>query len=126
MLELHPSYRKQMKDNEIYKKILNWSEEAGEDFVDYFDSDINIYNFMFWCYGRGFLNKNKFNLWEKAIEEKDIFAKMATSIISGSEEYSIFDEDSWEDGYMMLADFISSSDTYIKRFNSFLEDYDNA
>lgn len=105
---------------EIYNEIVEWEQEAGEDFVDYFDGHINEFNFMFWALGKGYITAEQF----QAYEEERI---PSTSYVLGDEEYSVVYEDhdnpDWETPYRksreILADFFSSSATYQERLHNF-------
>lgn len=107
---------------EIFDAILEWEQEAGEDFVDYFNSYINEFNFMFWALGKGYITAEQFRAYEN-----DSFASGGTSFVLGDEEYSVVfedhDSDDWETPYRksreILADFFSASDTYQFRLDNF-------
>lgn len=108
---------------QMYKDIRNWEMDAGESFLDYFGSNLNESNLLFWAMGRGYIDEEGFKAWEK-----DKYSS-GDSIIYGEEPYSIVkesDEDKDEDGYekamKILAEFLASSDTYQKRVGHFLSD----
>lgn len=112
-----------MKQKLVYDRIREWEIDAGESFADYFESNVNISNFMFWCLGRGYLDVIKFQLWEDAKSDNDCFADFLTVVIDGGEEYSLVIDTEWEKGEMILAEFISESITYTHRFNQFMSDW---
>jgi len=105
---------------EICEAIIDWEQDAGEDFVDYFNSYINEYNFMFWALGKGYITAEQF----RAYENDDI---PSTSFVLGDEEYSVVydasEGDDWETPYRksreILADFFSASTTYQTRLDNF-------
>lgn len=122
-----------MNKQEIYDKIVDWQMEAGEDFLDYFDSDLNIPNYMFWCLGKGYITADRFHNWEIAMKRGDYEAEWATSVVHschGDEDtkgYAVVWEEDWteegqEKAYGYLAEFMSESLTYQRRLQRFLEE----
>ena len=58
-----------MKTKEfIYGQIINWEMEAGESFLDRFDSYMNAYNIMFWIRGKGYITEENFHKWEEFVK----------------------------------------------------------
>lgn len=116
-----------MNKIEIYDLIVNWEKDAGEDFIDRFDSNIVVPNYMMWCLGRGYLSTYKFNLWEQAVIRGECWADFATSVVySDSEEYAVvYEEEMTEDGHYvalhLLAEFISESIIYQQKLKDFLK-----
>jgi hypothetical protein len=102
----------------MFDDIRNWEIEAGEDFCDYFESNINEVNFIFWCLGKGYLTEEQVNIWNRR--------KLSTSfteILCSEEEFSVIQEDGDEEydkAYRILAEFLSSTDEYQKRVDEFL------
>lgn len=119
-----------MTKKEVYDKILAWQKRAGEDFIDYWGSNITVPSFMFWCLGRGHLSMEQFNAWENDYMAKDFmvfhYADEPNYFIGGSMDlpYSLCDHDSWEKGIEILAEFISKSITYQNRLEGFLKEWD--
>ena len=112
------------KRNEIFRQICDWQMDAGESFTDYFDSSINVPNFMFWCLGKGWITQEQFHAWEDEMKGKGRFDEPSSmDVIEGGELYSISNEDNWEKGYMALAHFMSESKTYQRRLKKFLDEY---
>lgn len=119
-----------MNKQEIYEKMIAWQMDAGEDFLDYFDSDLNGINFMFWARGKGYITVEQLNLWEVAIDINDSALYASTYVHDCYGEgvpYAIVSEEDWteegqEKAFGILAEFISESITYIKRFKVFLEE----
>jgi len=117
-----------MNKQEIYDSIVNWQMEAGEDFLDYFDSDLKAGSYMIWCLGRGHITVEQFNLWE---EDSSYYSDWASHYVHNCHgediPYSVVSEEDWteegqEKAYMILAEFISESVTYQKRLKEFLEE----
>ena len=106
--------------------------EVGESFIDYFDTNINPASFMFWCLGKGYQSKEKFDLWQK--DYINIGHLMsANNYICDHEQYTPYavflkneymteEEDKIEDkkGLWVLAEFIASNQLYIDRFNNYV------
>lgn len=120
-----------MNKQEIYEAIVNWQMDAGEDFLDYFDGDLRAVSFMMWCRGKGYLTIDQFNLWEEAMNNDNDEAEQATSIVHNCHgdniPYAVVSEEDWtevgqEKAYMILAEFISESIIYQKRFKEFLKE----
>lgn len=105
----------------MYEDIRNWEMEAGEDFLDYFDSQINPFNFMFWCLGKGYITEEQLQWFE-------IYTSHGNDYLFGDEEYSVVNEKQCEDdydagvekAYRILADFLTTTVTYQKRVDNFL------
>ncbi|MEK5036211.1 hypothetical protein MKY96_32700 [Paenibacillus sp. FSL R7-0302] len=118
-----------MTKKEIYETIVDWQMNAGEDFIDYWGSNITIPSFMFWCLGRGYLTKEQLNAWEADYLSKDLFQQLYASepnyFIGGSGDsiYALCDHDTWEDGVEILSEFISESTTYQNRLKVFLREW---
>lgn len=110
--------------DEMYNDICNWEMEAGEDFLDYFDSSFNEINFMFWALGKGYMSEDKFHAWE-AEKNKNFISN--AEILIGDEKYSIVEEtENWKEdvrkGYRILAEFLASTTTYQRRVKEFFTD----
>ncbi len=109
--------------------MIDWEYEAGEDFLDEFDSNVSIPNLMFWCLGKGYITESQFNVWEKDFSECVIEAQCLNYIVHDYDGdvllYALFSEEEWteegrERAYGILAEFIASSNTYKKRLLKFL------
>lgn len=105
---------------EIKKAVVEWEYEMGESFLDYFDSDMNVFNFMFWCLGKGYIDQSQFLAYEAS-------SVMSDDYLLGEEHYSVVkEEDDWEEPYHksfdILAEFLSLSATYQKRLERFFEE----
>lgn len=107
---------------EMYCDIMAWEHEAGEDFLDYFGSRLNEFNFMFWALGKGFITDEQLNSYERC------YRSAGTEFLYGDEDYSVVKEDDFEtymDGFeyasKILAEFFASSITYQRRVDHFLK-----
>ncbi|MFQ3543474.1 hypothetical protein Q7A53_05260 [Halobacillus rhizosphaerae] len=123
----------QLNKDDIYKVIINWQMEMGEDFLDYFESNLTIPSYMFWCLGKGYLSKERFNEWEKQKSLGNFESDSAMSVVynhyDNDNGFAVVHSDDWEEekekeAYMILAEFISESNTYKTRLNDFLRDYE--
>ena len=106
--------------NEMYEAIRDWEMEAGEDFVDYFDSSINEANLLFWALGKGYITPVQFQAWEA----NRSYASNS-EIVFGQEEWSIVKHvdgtiEDYDLAYLRLAEFLASSITYQARVEEFL------
>lgn len=113
-----------MTKEEVFEKIQDWESENGESFIDYFESNITVVSFMFWCMGRNYISKENFQKWEQDFQNGEIDANDANYFIVGDAQYSIVnhnEEDYDEKGLKILAEFISESSTYMTRLNKFLD-----
>ncbi|AKQ08461.1 hypothetical protein PQE66_gp146 [Bacillus phage PBC2] len=107
---------------EIYDAIVEWEQEAGEDFVDYFSGDMNEFNFMFWALGKKYINVEQLQAFEQE-------TCPSTSFLLGDEKYSVVyddgEDEDWEETYKasrrILADFLSSTITYQARLENFFK-----
>jgi hypothetical protein len=109
-----------MNKEDIFFHINEWERNNGESFLDYFDSDMNAYNIMFWIKGKGYITQENFEKWER--EQSDI-------LILGVQDYLYDVEDSYGiikehylEGLKIIAEFISESSVYQERFKLFLEE----
>lgn len=119
-----------MNKEEMLKIIKDWEDEAGESFIDYFESNIKPITFMWWCKGKGYLDKYKMDLWIESYNNKTLEATCANYYISGYDVlFSIFPQTSEDDdenykqeekGLEVLAEFLTESDLYINRVKEFL------
>lgn len=115
----------------IYEKILKYEQENGESFIEEFDSNINPISFMFWCYGRGYITREKFLLWEDNFTKKKISAHCLNTYLYNEDgkngpNFSIinsdeYNNDDYETALSILSNFIYSSNTYLERFNKFMK-----
>lgn len=125
-----------MTKEEIFKAIIDWEQEAGESFTDYFSSGIDGKTFMTWCFGKGYISREQFNQWVEAWSKKKLESncsnyfvyneygnKNAPFAVVITEEYS---DEAQEKAYKILAEFISGIDVYITRLNKFLSEYEEA
>ncbi|MGG1147052.1 hypothetical protein [Bacillus wiedmannii] len=117
-----------MEKQEIFDKIVEWECEAGEGFLDHFDGYLRANIFMFWCMGRRYINKENFALWEAEWRKSKLEAECANYYVCSEDTpYAIvktgddYVEEDWHKAYMIVAEFISESPTYIRRFKEFLE-----
>jgi hypothetical protein len=120
-----------MNDREIFSKIRAWELRAGESFVDYWGSNLNTPNFMFWCVGKGILTQAQFNVWERDYTSEGIYAGLTANdpnyFIDGDTTeglpYAIGDMDNEQFyGLIVLSQFIADSMIYQKRLIDFLND----
>jgi hypothetical protein len=109
-----------MNKEYIYGKIIDWEMNNGESFLDYFDSDMNAYNIMFWIKGKGYITQENFEKWER--EQSDtIMLGVQDYLYDVEDSYGIIKED-WKEGIKIIAEFISESVIYQERFNLFMEE----
>lgn len=119
-----------MSKEEIFKMINDWQMYAGEDFLDYFDSDVTETSFMFWCLGKGYINQDRFHSWEKAYDKTSFGHSLTEFLYSYDNDdngFSIVHSEDWEqnkqdEAYFILSEFISNSRTYQRRLLEFLAD----
>lgn len=121
-----------MNKAEVYKKICDWEDNAGESFTDYFNSDIHALTYMSWCLGRGYLSSKQYNMWAKAYRQNELEATDPNYFVYNSEtdEDAMFalviseewNEEDQEKAYRILAEFISEIDVYVLRLLEFLRD----
>ena len=116
----------------VYEAIKTWEQDAEEGFTDYFDTTINTASLMFWCLGKGYIDKTKMDLWLKDLETEAMGdSNILSECLSGYEcDFAIFptskdmtDEQYYEaedKGLKVVAEFIASNHTYIRRFTRFL------
>lgn len=109
-----------MSKEYYYGKIIDWEMEAGESFLDYFDSDMNAFNIMFWIRGKGYITQENFNKWEEDMMHRSFTLGVQDYLSNPEDSYGIIKE--WEAGIMIIAELISESTTYQKRLEKFLED----
>lgn len=113
---------------EMMHDIRIWEVEAGEGFLDSFDGSFNEANFMFWCLGKGYTNTEKFNLWQESYENNNHYG--GEFLFDEEEEFALIKEpvysdgdEKWEDAYnkaiYMLAEFLTSNNTYQRRADEF-------
>ncbi|AHN66505.1 hypothetical protein Bcp1_028 [Bacillus phage Bcp1] len=118
-----------MDKQEIYDKIVAWQMEAGEDFLDYFDTYLKPGSFMMWCRGKGYITIEQMNLWEDCEDTDSMYATNYVHDCGNYGEpvpYAVVSEEDWTEAgqykaYMILAEFISESSTYRRQFKKFLE-----
>lgn len=113
-----------MEKQEIFDKIVEWESEAGESFLDRFDGYLRANNFMFWCMGRRYISKENFGLWETDWRKNELEADCANYYVCSEDTpYAIIkSEDDWDKAHLIVAEFISESPTYIRRFKEFLKE----
>jgi len=120
-----------MTKEEIYQAMVDWQMDAGEDFLDYFDSSLNAISFMCWARGKGYITIEQFNLWEGEYKGDFSEAAWATRYVHSFDgeqiEYAVVSEEDWteegqEKAYGILAEFISESVSYQRKFKEFLEE----
>jgi hypothetical protein len=108
---------------QMYNDIKKWEENAGEDFLDYFSSDMNEFNFMFWAWGKGYITEEQLRSFEKE-------TCPGTQYLFGDEDYSVVNDEynerdnfdkALEKAYRILADFLSATNTYQTRVDYFLK-----
>lgn len=109
---------------EVFENILSWEAFSGESFFDYFDSSLNTIAIMFWLKGKGLVTKENFNKWEEDYSKNELDANSAMYFLEINHEnpYEILKSESIFEGTLIIAEFISESTTYLKRFELFLEE----
>jgi uncharacterized protein (UPF0297 family) len=103
---------------QMFEKISNWEMDMGEDFLDYFGSNMNEFNFMFWCFGKGYINEHQLKEFESA-------KSVGTEYLVGDEIFSVVnseEDDCYNKGNIILAEFLSATATYQKRVKEFIEE----
>jgi hypothetical protein len=111
---------------EMYKAIRNWEIDEGESFLDYFESNLNEYNLLFWALGKGYINEKGFQEYELNYKNN---CYTGDDIVYGNYSFSIIrqkDDKFWigseyEEAMLILAEFLSSSKTYQERVDMFLK-----
>ncbi len=121
-----------MDKNEIFKIINDWQMDVGEDFLDYFESNVRETNFMFWCLGRGHISQERFNAWVKEYGNAGTLGHSLSELLYNCYDddngFSVVHSDDWnqedqDKAYMILSEFISEIKVYQRRLLEFLEDY---
>lgn len=117
-----------MEKLEIYKKIMEWEQENGENFLDQ-GFNLNARTFMPWLFGRNYINRDQFNLWVEnmnTLEGNDATyyvynfdGDYVSWAIVKSKEWN---EEDQKKAYMILSEFISEIDEYIKRLERFINE----
>lgn len=123
-----------MNKQEIFDAIINYEMEVGEDFLDQ-GFNLHPLTFMTWCFGKGYLTKEKYNLWSDAytsrikgmyLESHDanyfVYASHGCKV-----PFAVVSSDDWNEecqhkAYMILAEFISKIDIYIDRLKEFTKE----
>lgn len=119
-----------MNKQDVYEKIVGWEREHGESFLDRFDGYLRAGSFMFWSLGRGYIDKERFALWEADYNADELEADDANYYIMNDEvPYALvdlapgdYDEAKYEKAYEIVAEFISESPTYLERLDEFLNE----
>jgi hypothetical protein len=102
--------------------------EAGEDFLDYFNSDFRAVSFMCWARGKGYITVEQFNKWEDDKSSESMDMSVCVHDCHGhGKGYAVVCEEDWteegqEKAYMILAEFFSESVTYQRKFKTFIEE----
>lgn len=112
---------------EIYRKITEWEQENGENFLDQ-GFNLNERTFMPWLFGRNYINRDQFNLWVEnmnTLEGSDAIYYVYNfdgdyvpwAIVKSKE----WNEEDQKKAYMILSEFISEIDQYIRRLEEFIK-----
>ena len=114
-----------LSTKQIYKLIRAWEIEAGEGFFDYFESNVNEVNLMFWMEGRGYISRYKLN---EFCNRNTKWISLWSTLCGYEDKFSLFPYGECEEECMMkateiLAEYMSYNDVYEKRLNDFLNEY---
>lgn len=110
---------------QMFEDIRNWEMDAGEDFCDYFGSYVNEFNLLFWAWGKGYITEEQLQAYEKnrhASLSDIVYGDETYSIVKES-EYAEYDE-GYEKAYKILAEFLTSTNTYQERVEEFISRID--
>jgi hypothetical protein len=123
-----------MSKQEILAKMLQWEQDNGESFTDYFNADIKAHTYMTWCLGRKYITPEKYNEWLIAYGNNELDADDPNYFVYNdqgeygpsfavvySEEYNQTDH---HKAYGMLAEFFSEITVYQKRLAEFFAEYE--
>lgn len=115
----------------VHQKIREYEMDAGESFYDglfFIRSEV----FMAWCYGKGYLSKEKYNDFITAWQLNKLEAIDENYFVYNSEgeygaSFALVVEDDWtEEGQkkanLILGEWIEGSDVYTERFIEFMKE----
>ncbi|PLS19203.1 hypothetical protein CVD28_01990 [Bacillus sp. M6-12] len=123
---------KGMNQEEIYQEIVNFEQRAGESFLDQ-GFNLHELTFMTWCYGKGYLTKEKYNLWVNGYQEDTLEATDANYYVYAPKDhygddvpFAVVISEEWnekdqEKAHRILAEFISGIDLYVDRLKEFVK-----
>lgn len=128
---MYKSLLKEVTKETVLEAIKSWQYDVGEGFEDYFDTRVNIPNFMFWCLGKGYIDNSRFNAWLKNKQNKGYDWNCLEECLCGYEsEFALFPQESHmsdeeyeaqsERGWAVIAEFIASNYVYTQNFITFL------
>lgn len=110
-----------MEKQEILDMINQFEQNHGESFLDQ-GFNLNERTFMPWCLGKGYINRNQFNLWVENMDTLEgcdanyyVYATNGEDVpwaVVSSEDWN---EEDQQKAFTILAEFISEIDEYIKR-----------
>jgi hypothetical protein len=96
---------------EVLNKILEFCQHNGEDPFEYQSEAAPAPQvFVSWCLGKGYISKEHFDNFLNEFDDNYEFF-----MLFGNDEESLISSEKY--GYDYLAEFITSSDFYLERFN---------
>lgn len=121
-----------MNKEQIYEAIRTWEYTAGESFFDYNERMVYVPCFMFWCFGKGYITQEQINLFAADFESEHSEYYLDGIISGDNEGFALIeyceDNEEFEKRYstsmMIVAEFLSLTDLYQKRFKTSLIEHD--
>lgn len=120
---------------ELAEEMLAVEYNLGESLMDdNFGSLINARTLMTWCYGKGYLTREQFNLFVQADADGELEAEDMNYILFDADNevpFAIvsYNEDKPEDkdrdykkAFVILAEFVLAVDVYLERWNKWSEE----
>jgi hypothetical protein len=116
-----------MTKEEIFKVIVEWEQDVGESLLDQ-GFDLNEKTYSTWCFGKGYINREQYNLWVNAYSENELEAIDANYYVydddCGDVPWAVvksngFEQELYEKAYIILSEFISEIDVYVERLEEF-------
>lgn len=110
----------------VRDRIIEWEYEAGESFIDASGFNFNELQFMTFCFGKGYLDREKYNKWAKDYNNGKLEAHDANYFLYNDEgecgvPYAVVTSDDYDEevaklAYLILGEFIVSLDILVARF----------
>ncbi|PHE70582.1 hypothetical protein [Bacillus wiedmannii] len=120
-----------MTKQEIFDAIMKFNQDHGEDFLDQ-GFNLNELTFMTWCFGKGYITREKYNLWVTAYSNNELEAIDANYYVydwqdCGDVPWAVvigkdFEDEDWKKAMYILAEFISEIDVYIERLKEYVKE----
>ncbi len=114
-----------MEKSEVLKKILEWEQDAGESFVDYFCHDtIKDSSWAFFLLGKG-LKGHATVIINEILDDNECIGQDVLYEIKP--EYSedtphVFNKENFEYNMSVVAEFIACTEYYVNQFVTFLKE----